>query len=119
MGIEYSNRTQINNKIEKMKIFALTIAAVSAQGDEKKVPPRHPLQRLNRLIEFSEEILTDWYDFLPSQEKWIAKFAKNGGRMKKNFERGNQRCGYYDSKPLMAVQLVMTSLGGTPTLIST
>merc|ERR1712176_1141285 len=100
MGIEYSNRTQINNKIEKMKIFALTIAAVSAQGDEKKVPPRHPLQRLNRLIEFSEEILTDWYDFLPSQEKWIAKFAKNGGRMKKNFERGNQRCGYYDSKPL-------------------
>ena len=58
--IEYSNRTQINNKIEKMKIFALTIAAVSAQGDEKKVPPRHPLQRLNRLVEFSEELLTDW-----------------------------------------------------------
>ena len=43
-----------------MKIFALAIAAASAQQGEKKVPPRHPLQRLNRLIEFSEEILTDW-----------------------------------------------------------
>ena len=28
-------------------------------ADEKKVPPRHPLQRLNRLNEFAEEWLSD------------------------------------------------------------
>merc|ERR1712050_36242 len=63
-------------------------------------PRRHPLQRLNRLVQFSEEILNDWYGFLPSKDRWIAKFATNAGRMEKNFNRGNQRCGYYDEANL-------------------
>ena len=77
-----------------MKIF--TFLSIAAHADEKKVPPRHPLQRLNRLVEFAAEILDDWYGFLPSQEAWKLKFARNGARMEKNFQRGNQKCGYFD-----------------------
>ena len=84
-----------------MKISpAVIVAVASAQQGEKKVPPRHPLQRLNRLVEFTEEIMNDWFGFLPSQDKWIAKFANNADRMKRNFERGNQRCGFYDEDQL-------------------
>ena len=75
-------------------VFAIAIA------EDKKVPPRHPLQRLARLTEFSEEILNDWFDFLPSKDAWIQKFATNAGRMERNFLRDNQRCGYYDENQL-------------------
>ena len=83
-----------------MKLSSAVIVAVaSAQNDEKKVPPRHPLQRLNRLVEFSSEILNSGA-FNNKSIKWInrweLKFANNGNRMKVNFERGNQRCGFYD-----------------------
>ena len=41
-----------------MKISpAVIVAVATAQQGEKKVPPRHPLQRLNRLVEFTEEIM--------------------------------------------------------------
>ena len=84
-----------------MKLSSAVIVAVAtAQKDEKKVPPRHPLQRLNRLTEFSEEILTNHFDWLASQTSWINKFKKNSDRMERNFERGNQRCGYYDEAQL-------------------
>ncbi|CAG5078706.1 Oidioi.mRNA.OKI2018_I69.PAR.g9063.t1.cds [Oikopleura dioica] len=70
--------------------------AAAQEEEGRKVPPRHPLQRLNRLTQFSEEILTQWFSGLASQERWIAKFATNAGRMEKNFLRGEQRCGFYD-----------------------
>ena len=81
---------------------ALTIvaASASAQNDEKKVPPRHPLQRLNRLTEFAEEIMVTHFDWLASQQNWINKFKKNSERMERNFSRGEQRCGYYDETQL-------------------
>ena len=75
---------------------AVIIAVATAQNDEKKVPPRHPMQRLKRLNEFAEEIMVTHFDWLPSQISWINKFTKNTDRMGRNFERGNQRCGYYD-----------------------
>ena len=84
-----------------MKISpAVIVAVASAQNGEKKVPPRHPLQRLNRLVEFTEEIMNDWFSFLPSQQAWIGKFERNAERMARNFERGNQRCGFYDENQL-------------------
>ena len=78
-----------------MKFSPALLFAVAA-AEDKKVPPRHPLQRLNRLTEFTEEILNDWFTFLPSKDSWVAKFAANAERMERNFNRGNQRCGYYD-----------------------
>merc|ERR1712227_471120 len=49
---------------------------------------------------FSEELMNDWFGALPSKDRWIAKFATNAGRMERNFERGNQRCGFYDENQL-------------------
>ena len=82
-----------------MKFSPALLFAVAA-AEDKKVPPRHPLQRLNKLVEFSEEILNEWYTFLPSKDSWVAKFAANAERMGRNFERGNQRCGFYDEEQM-------------------
>merc|ERR1711979_131866 len=90
------NSIRVEKIISSKMKFSAAILATVALAEEKKVPPRHPLQRLNRLTVFSEEILTDWFGFLPSQQKWIEKFARNAGRMEQNFNRGNQRCGFYD-----------------------
>ena len=79
---------------------AVLVAVATAQDGDRKVPPRHPLQRLNRLVEFTEEIMNDWFSFLPSQQAWIDKFATNAERMERNFNRGNQRCGFYDENQL-------------------
>ena len=78
--------------------FAI-VAAASAQ-DDKKVPPRHPLQRLNRLTVISRDILVIHFDWLASKEAWIKKFKRNSDRMARNFKRGEQRCGYYDGTQL-------------------
>ena len=77
-----------------MKLSTIIFAVAAAE--DKKVPPRHPLQRLERLTQFSAEILNDWFHFLPSQQNWINKFANNAARMERSFTRGNQRCGHYD-----------------------
>merc|ERR1711920_100437 len=97
MGHQNSIRAHINQI--KMKFPPALLFAVAA-AEDKKVPPRHPLQRLNRLTEFTEEILNDWFNFLPSKGAWVAKFANNAARMERNFSRGNQRCGFYDEDQL-------------------
>ena len=79
-----------------MKLSSALIVAAYAQEDGKKVPPRHPLQRLKRLVEFGAEIMDDWFDFLPSQNAWKKKFETNANRMAVAFER----CGYYDENVL-------------------
>ena len=83
-----------------MKVSTIFLTGL-VSADEKKVPPRHPLQRLNRLVEFSDEILNSGA-FSNKSGKWINrwsnKFAKNASRMENSFTRGNQRCGFYDEK---------------------
>ena len=83
-----------------MKLSQIFLAGL-VTADEKKVPPRHPLQRLDRLVQFSDEILNSGA-FNNKSNKWINrwsdKFSINADRMKKNFMRGNQRCGFYDGK---------------------
>ena len=83
-----------------MKFSPAVIVALAAAQDEKKVPPRHPLQRLQRLVEFTDELMTTWFEWLPSQEAWIEKFKTNAERMERNFSRGEQRCGFYDEEQL-------------------
>ena len=82
-----------------MKFSPALLFAV-ASADDKKVPPRHPLQRLNRLTEFTEEMLNQWFTWLPSKDAWINKFQNNAERMERNFNRDNQRCGFYDADNL-------------------
>lgn len=82
-----------------MKFSTMFLVGLSS-ADEKKVPPRHPLQRLNRLVQFTQEILNSGA-FNNKSDKWInmweRKFANNADRMEKSFTRGNQRCGFYDA----------------------
>ena len=83
-----------------MKLSAFLLAGV-VSANEKKVPPRHPIQRLHRLVEFAGEILySDVFD--DRSDKWVnmwsEKFSKNADRMQHSFTRGNQRCGFYDEK---------------------
>ena len=84
-----------------MKVTAALIAtAAVVVADDRKVPPRHPLQRLDRLVEFSAEILDEWFSFVASKDAWKLKFSRNADRMGRNFERGNQRCGHYNENQL-------------------
>jgi hypothetical protein len=76
-----------------MKV-STAILAVSVTAQEKKVPPRHPSQRLNRLNQFAEEWLTDNLSHLPSVGRWVEKFNANAGRMTRAF--GRSKCGFYD-----------------------
>ena len=51
---------------------------------EKKVPPRHPLQRLKRLNQFA----TEWiHDNLPAKvaNHWTPKFERNTARFERRF----------------------------------
>ena len=70
-----------------MKLSPIIFAIAAAE--DKKVPPRQPLHRLTRLTNMAEEVLNDKFDFLPSKQSWINKFAANAERMKINFRRGN------------------------------
>ena len=80
--------------------FSPVLLLTFVSAEDKKVPPRHPLERLERLNQFSAELLATWFVFLPSQNAWIRKFRTNGERMARNFQRGEQRCGHYDEDQL-------------------
>ena len=84
-----------------MKLATLFLAGIIqlVSAVEKKVPPRHPLQRLNGLVKFSREILESGAFNVKSDywiHRWTNKFLGNAKRMERNFQRGNQRCGFYD-----------------------
>ena len=69
-----------------MKFSTATLITI-VSADDKKVPPGHPLDRLNRLTELSTDILNNWYSWTPSKNAWIQKFANNAKRMEHNFKR--------------------------------
>ena len=79
-----------------MKLSSAVIVAVAtAQNDEKKVPPRHPLQRLNKLNKFAAEWCNANLDE-KAAANWEGKFDRNVAR----FERRFELCGFYDEDQL-------------------
>ena len=77
-----------------MKTFAFALIA-AASADDKKVPPRHPLNRLSKLKDFAVEWCSD--NLTVNQAKnWIPKFKRNTVRFEQRFEL----CGFYDSDQL-------------------
>ena len=98
-----SNSIRVKKQnLKTMKLSTICLAGL-ASATEKKVPPRHPLQRLNRLVQFTSEILNSGafnnksFSWI---QNWERKFANNASRMERNFSRGNQRCGFYDENQL-------------------
>jgi hypothetical protein len=76
-----------------MKLSAVVFLGLAqAQTDEKVVPEKHPRQRLHRLNDFTDEILDQYFSFLPSQAAWKAKFVANSERMYASF----QKCGFFN-----------------------
>merc|ERR1711937_185368 len=77
--IRYSQKSKFRYRREffekNMKLFVLALFALATA--EKKVPPRHPLQRLNKLNKFAHG---------------GPKFDRNTGRLERRFEL----CGFYD-----------------------
>merc|ERR1711990_235407 len=80
--------------IIKMKVSSVVLVTLAAADKDKKVPPRTPAQRLNRLQIFSAEWLNDNLANLPSKENWISKFEVNAERMMDAYNRPN--CGFFD-----------------------
>lgn len=91
-------------------IFLATLASTEAgqvktlldrPDEDRKVPHRHPLQRLWRLYQFSEEIIqTHFYD----SDMKAGKLDRLRGRIGKwlylaqrqSFLKGTKRCGFYN-----------------------
>ena len=74
-----------------MKLSSAFLVAV-ATADKQL----HPQEQLAGLNQFAEDLLTTWFDFLPSQSngsqsKWIQKFANNQWRIRRSLNR----CGRY------------------------
>ena len=81
----------------KMKISVIFLAGL-VTGTES-TSTGHPIQRLDQLLEFSQEIIgLDPKRNASREKRWKFKFQKNSDRMRKNFKRGNQRCGNFNEK---------------------
>merc|ERR1712212_465449 len=86
------NRKVKTKLLPKMKTIAAIVTLAVA---DKKVPPRHPLQRLAKLNSFANEWLNDNMDAKVAAH-WGPKFDRNTAR----FERRFELCGYYDETNL-------------------
>jgi len=78
-----------------MKVSSVVLVTLAAADKDKKVPPRTPVQRLNRLQIFSKEWLNDNLSELPSMENWVSKFEVNAERMLEAYNR--EHCGFFDA----------------------
>lgn len=85
-----------------MKLSVGLIASAAAAKNEspsgRKVPPRHPLQRLNRLNDFITEIMGQHGDNFAKIDptKWTGKFQTTTVRMEIAFRRATKKCGNYN-----------------------
>jgi len=81
-----------------MKVSIATLALV-AQADDRKVPPRHPLQRINKLGIFMDNFAAEMVSMGKMKQGQADRFSDRMdnflGNMKAAFERPN--CGHYDA----------------------
>merc|ERR1712241_682997 len=94
MGGAICDFWRFNSKID-MKVIASLFVLNSFGEAEKKVPPKHPLQRLLQLERHSKRWLEMWTT--PKvQANWIKKFKSNT----RKFEARYKLCGYYEDTNL-------------------
>jgi len=86
----------------KLENYSYILALAGAQkNSDRKVPPRHPLQRLWRLYQFSEEIIQLHFyqsNMKPKRIDAIRDLIKTWLYMaqRETFLRGTKKCGFYD-----------------------
>jgi len=87
----------------KLENYSYILALAGAQGknSDRKVPPRHPLQRLWRLYQFSEEIIQLHFyqsNMKPKRIDALRDLIKTWLYMaqRETFLRGTKKCGYYN-----------------------
>ena len=83
------DKSQIKNILFKTMKFSAVLLATVAVADDEEVRAQTPVEQLNSLVQFSEEILTDSFGFMKRQQHWVQKFQKQTFRM----ERAFNRCG--------------------------
>merc|ERR1712080_330495 len=85
MGINiWRSKTKKN-----MKLFLpIFIGVLNAeQGDDKRIPPKHPLDRLDQLERFAKEWLATGFGMNHNKAiHWSGKFDRNTQRMRDRFE---------------------------------
>ena len=74
-----------------MKLSVLFLLSAQAIDEDKKVPSRHPLQRLKTLTRFSKEWCRENLKAKQANH-WAPKFERNAIRMETRF----RLCGFYD-----------------------
>merc|ERR1712233_62977 len=111
MGIPKIVTEQTEYNLENMKLFVATFVALAAA--DKKVPPRHPLQRLTKLnnfaVEWTEDNLTE-----KQADNWSAKFERNTARLQKRFDL----CGFYDEESASSKSLADSRSGPSDTWLT-
>merc|ERR1712187_579822 len=110
MGITNSIRVRKKMKLSSSILFGVATANITTlfENEDKKVPPRHPLQRLWRLYQFSEEIIQDWMEDAPGfadKPKKVERIRNRIGKWqymaaRQSFNRNTKKCGFYDSGEL-------------------
>merc|ERR1712157_233165 len=81
----FAKKSKIFEKMKISSVFFTSFALAQDLGESKKLPVGHPLRRLVKLTQFSEELLNNWYGHLPSQESWKSKFEKISDKMRLAF----------------------------------
>merc|ERR1711981_377373 len=77
---------------KKMKLISLTFVA-AAFADEKKVPPKTPLDRMDQLERHIERLMDDHFAGCKKVDQWEDKMIKVCQRAKRAFEK---KCSFFD-----------------------
>jgi len=81
-----------------MKFSTIFLSTAVLADEARDSDMKQPLTDLHHLVKLSHELLDNFYDFLPSKNLWKKKFEHNAVRMRKDFRRGEDRCGVYDRR---------------------
>ena len=84
-------------KLSSGLLFAVAVA-------DKKL---YPIEELKHLNQFAKDLFVTWFDFLPSQSRWVKRAARNNMRM----ERSLNRCGRFNPENHCSAVLGQCSAG--------
>ena len=76
-----------NNQLVAENTTELVASDELGMIQHDKILNDNPLDRLNQLVRFSDQLFDDWFCFLKSKKNWKAKFDRNALRMEEAYGR--------------------------------